>query len=336
MKYAIYHGVKDIEIKEGKLPKCGENDILIRNLRAGICGSDVQAYLRDGDSVMIFKESEFGHEMVSEVVEVGANVNEIECGQWVYPYPIFAKGDGVMRAATVGGFSEYVLVPDCRLNHSVFLLNKQTDLNVLGMVEPFTVGFHAAKRTLADENKTAVVFGAGIIGISAALGLRRQGVKKIMVVDLSDYRLNMAKALDFEVCNSANESLLEKGKIYFGVAHGMFGEVIDADVYVDAVGAKSVIETFMSVAKRCTRLSVVGVHHQPVAIDMMMLTYNEMDIVGSAGYDMEDTKNVIEYFDEATENLAMLVSHEYTLDDLADAIEKSSDVNASMKVMIKY
>lgn len=336
MKYAIYHGVKDIEIKEGEIPKCGENDILIRNLRAGICGSDVQAYLREGDSVRIFKESEFGHEMVSEVMEVGTNIKDIECGQWVYPYPIFAKGDGVMRAATVGGFSEYVLVPDCRLNHSVFLLDKKVNVNVLGMVEPFTVGFHAAKRTLADSSKTGIVFGAGIIGISAALGLRRQGVEKIMVVDLSDYRLNMAKALGFEVCNSSCENLLEKGEAYFGASYNLAGEAIGADVYIDAVGAKSVIDTFMSIGKRYSRLIIVGVHHQLVDLNMMMVTYNEMDIGGSAGYDMEDAKNVIEYFSEAKENLEMLISHEYALDDLTKAIEKSSDANASMKVMIKY
>ena len=124
MKAFVYYGHEDIRLEDLPDPVCGESDIVVKNLYAGICGSDVSAYLHGGDDVLIYKEYEFGHEMVSEVIEVGKNVKDIQVGDRVYPYPMTAKGNP-MRAATVGGFSEYIHIPDCKLNHSVFKVDEQ-------------------------------------------------------------------------------------------------------------------------------------------------------------------------------------------------------------------
>ena len=90
----------------------GDNDIVVRNLYASICGTDVAVY-NHGPNMghRITVGGEFGHEMVSEVVQVGDNVKDIHVGDRVYPYPRLAKGDP-KRSGTVGGFSEYVLIPN--------------------------------------------------------------------------------------------------------------------------------------------------------------------------------------------------------------------------------
>ena len=86
MRAAIYYGQKNVSIKELEIPQAGDNDIVIRNLYASICGTDVAVYMHGpntGHRVTV--GGEFGHEMVSEVVQVGKNVKEIHVGERVYP-----------------------------------------------------------------------------------------------------------------------------------------------------------------------------------------------------------------------------------------------------------
>lgn len=335
MKALIYKGPKSIEMQEIETPICGDNDIIVKNLYAGICGSDVAAYHHGGDDVLIFNGSEFGHEMVSEVVEVGKNVKGIEIGEIVYPYPGTAKDDP-MRAATVGGFSEYVLIPNCQLNHSVFHVDPKISTKVAAMIEPFTVGARAAKLAEPSVEKKAIVFGAGIIGMSAAIALKHAGLEKIMVVDVSNFRLNKAKELGFEICNSSTENLKDKGTEVMGIVKSMFGEFLDVDIYIDATGIAAIPQTYQEFGKSGSILSVVGVHHQPREIDLMTLTYNQQKIVGSAGYDFDDVKTVMEIMKSEQFDLENLVSHEYDQEDLEEGILKASDANSSLKVLIKY
>lgn len=104
MRAAIYNGQKNILLTEMETPKARDNDIVVRNIYANICGTDVAVYLHGpntGHRVTI--SGKFGHEMVSEVVQVGKNVKNIRVGDRVYPYPRLAKGEP-KRAGTVGGF----------------------------------------------------------------------------------------------------------------------------------------------------------------------------------------------------------------------------------------
>ena len=209
MKVAIYQGIKDIEMKEVDMPICGDNDIVIKNIYAAICGSDITAYYHGGDANRIFKGYEFGHEMVSEVVTVGKNVQDFKVGQIVYPYPLSARGDS-SRTATLGGFSQYILCPNVKLNQTVYAVSNKISLKTASLIEPFTVGTRAARRSRPQAGETAIVFGAGAIGISAAIALKYFGCQKVMIVDLSDFRLEKCAKLGFETCNSSKENLKEK------------------------------------------------------------------------------------------------------------------------------
>ena len=165
MRAAIYNGQRDILLTELETPVAGDNDIVVRNLYASICGTDVAVYLHGpntGHKVTV--GGEFGHEMVSEVVQVGRSVKGIHVGDRVYPYPLLAKGDP-RRAGTVGGFSEYVLIPNAELNRQVYAVPEQIPSKVASLIEPFTVGCRAARRAFPKAGENAIVFGAGTIGI---------------------------------------------------------------------------------------------------------------------------------------------------------------------------
>ncbi len=335
MKAAIYNGIYDVVIQELPMPECGDNDIIVKNLYASICGSDVAAYRFGGDLVRIFKGFEFGHEMVSEVVEVGKNVRDIAIGDRVYPYPRAAKAD-ISRSATVGGFSEYVLIPNFELNKSVYLVNESISSKVAALTEPFTVGTCSARKANPQKGQTAIVFGAGAIGISAAIALKHWGIEHIMIVDQSDFRLNIARNFGFETCNSAKADVVSKAQAVFGRMQEYPPIGINVDIYIDAVGVKPVIEQWKAMAKYGCKLVIAGVHHEPVPVDLSQITFFDIQIIGSAGYHPQDVLTVFEIMESGKFDLESLITQEFDLDHINEAILKAASPDESLKVQIKY
>lgn len=85
-----------------------------------------------------FQGEEFGHETVSRVVATEKNIEEFQVGERVYPYPLFAKDD-TSRAGTIGGFSEYILVPNAKRNHSLYSVDDRIPDRIACLTEPFTI-----------------------------------------------------------------------------------------------------------------------------------------------------------------------------------------------------
>lgn len=120
MKVGIYHGQNDVRAEERPMPTIGERDVLIRNLRGGICGTDINI-IKAGSEMGIRFGKEFGHEIVGEVVEVGTAVKDIEMGMRVGVNPVTAKRAGRRYSLEVGGFSQYVVIEDAALHYNLYL-----------------------------------------------------------------------------------------------------------------------------------------------------------------------------------------------------------------------
>ncbi|MGM9616436.1 zinc-dependent alcohol dehydrogenase [Butyricicoccus sp.] len=336
MRAAIYNGQKNILLTELDTPVAGDNDIVIRNLYASICGTDVAVYLHGPNTGhKITVGGEFGHEMVSEVVQTGKNVRGIHVGDRVYPYPRLAKGDP-RRAGTVGGFSEYVLIPNAKCNEQVYLVPDQISSRTACLIEPFTVGFRAARRSGPKSGEHAIVFGAGTIGIAAAIGLKYFGCDKVMLCDGSDFRLEKAKALGFGVCNNSREDLKAAAMEYFGSAPSRYGPTGDVDIYIDAAGAQSVLETYQSIGKIESRMVVVAVAAGKRPVDILEMTYSQHALIGSGGYLPEDVQDVMAAMASGTWDIESIITDEYPWEQLPQAIEKASHVEEALNVIIRY
>lgn len=336
MKAAIYNGKKDILLTELETPEAGENDIVVRNIYASICGTDVAVYLHGADTGhRVSVGGEFGHEMVSEVVQVGKNVKNICVGDRVYPYPRLAKGNP-KRAGTVGGFSEYVLIPNAELNKQVYNVPNQISSKTACLIEPFTVGFRAARRSFPKQDENAIVFGAGTIGIAAAIGLKHFGCNKVMICDYSDFRLQKAKSLGFAICNSNRENLKEVAIEYFGTAPSRFGDTADADIYIDAAGADSILDSYQTIGKIESRMVIVAVLAGKRPVDVLAMTYSQHALIGSGGYFPVDVDDVIKVMDSKKWDIESIITHEFSWEELPQAIEKASQVNEALNVVIRY
>ena len=335
MKAAIYMGKEQIEIRELPMPECGENDVIIENVYSSICGTDVAVFMHGpntGHKITVGEE--FGHETISRVVEVGKNVADFHVGDRVYPYPRYTKND-TKRAGTIGGFSEYILVPEAKIYYSLYPVADNI-LDRLGcLIEPFTVGCRAARRGQPKSGEHAVVFGAGTIGIAAAVSLKYFGMSKVMICDVSDFRLEIANELGFEVCNINSGQYQSITKDYFGKAMSLNGETADIDCFIDAAGAESILELFMEQGKIESRFVSVAVNNAVRNLDLLHMTYAQKSIIGSGGYMPEDVLDVMRIMASKEWDLEKIITHEYPLDELEKAIRMASDTSKSLNVTIK-
>lgn len=336
MKAALYQGQKNIEITDIETPIAGDNDIVIKNLYSSICGTDVAVYNHGPNTGhKISVGGEFGHETVSEVVQVGKNVKDIKIGDRVYPYPRLAKGD-TKRAGTIGGFSEYILIPNAKMNEKVYRVSEKINSKTACLIEPFTIGCRAARRSNPKKGENAIVFGAGTIGISAAIALKYFGCAKVMICDYSDFRLEKAKDLGFEICNNGKEDLNAKAKDLFGEAISALGMTANVDIYIDAAGAETILETYQGMAKVDCRMVIVAVLAGKRPVDLLAMTYGQYALIGSGGYTPEDVSDVMTIMESGRWNIEDIITHEYSLDELAQAIETAGKVNESLNVVIKF
>lgn len=336
MKVALYQGQKNITMTEREMPVAGDHDIVVKNLYASICGTDVAVYLHGPHTGhRITPGSEFGHEMVSQVVQVGKCVHDIQVGDRVYPYPRLAKGDPG-RAGTVGGFSEYVLIPDAEWGRQIYRVPERISSRQASLIEPFTVGCRAARRSFPQAGETAIVFGAGTIGIAAAIALQYFGCSKVLLCDHSDFRLEKARHLGFAVCNNGREDLKAAATAQFGTALSAHGETCNVDIYLDAAGADGLLETYLELGKVDSRMVVVAVKAGLRPVDVLAMTYGQLALIGSGGYNPEDVRDVLAIMESGRWDIESIITQEYPWEQLPQAIEKASEVEQALNVVIRY
>lgn len=336
MKAAVYLGKEHIEIRQLPMPECGDNDVIIENLYSSICGTDIAVFQHgSGTGHRVDIGGEFGHETISRVAAVGKNVTEFTVGERVYPYPLYAKDD-TRRAGTIGGFSEYILIPNAKRNRSLYGVDKTISNRLACLIEPFTVGCRAARRSEPKGKETAVVFGCGTIGMAVAVTLKHFGLEKVMICDYSEFRLNIAQELGFTVCNMGSGDFITSAKEYFGNAPSLKGETANVDIWIDAAGAESVFDLFMEKGKIISRYVSVAVNKALRSLDMLHLTYSQKSIIGSGGYMPEDVETVTDIMKSRKWELEKLITHEFKIDELETAIHTAGDVSSALNVTIRF
>ncbi|MBC2669550.1 zinc-binding dehydrogenase [Novosphingobium piscinae] len=335
-KAAIYRGIGRVDVVDLPYPQCGEHDVIVRNLLTGVCGSDVSAFRQGGDANMIWADHEFGHEALSEVVEIGAKVSGLAIGDHVFVNQGKALRD-MRRMATVGGFSEYVRIPQCEVGYSVLPIDKAIPVRTAVLVEPFVIGTRAAHSLAPGAGKSAIVFGAGIIGMATAIMLRWYGCEQVMVVDLSATRLAHARGFGLLTCDPANEDLKARALAEFGTTTSFLGERCAAQLYVDAIGARAAIDHFAMLAGREASLAIVGVHHAPVPLDLLGLCYSNWRIGGCGTLSTEDALiDILAMMRSQRWDLSSLVTHEFKIDQIAEALAMGGNALAAQKVCVSF
>jgi len=199
------------------------------------------------------------------------------------------------------------------------------------------VARHAVNRTAPKPGDKVVVFGAGPIGLGAAISYKRSGAAHVVVVDVIPSRLEKALAVGADaVINSAEEDMFARLTELHGAAATALGAPRPGtDIYLDAAGVAVVVETALASAKHGATLGIVAVHKKPVAIDFSAILSSEVTIVMSMGYPteiFEVTKDIVEEW----EKFAVIISDRFAFDDVLEALTVAGTPGAADKVVVTF
>ena len=286
MKSIIYKGAGEVVSEEKAVPAPGAGEVLIKVAYAGICGSDMFIY--QGTHPRAQAPLVMGHEF-SGVIEAGHPT--LAKGTPVTAYPLLSCGqcepckNGTPHVCNTlkligidcdGGMAEYVKVPADKVVEIPAGLN----LKLGAFIEPVAVGVHAVRRSGYKPGDTAVVYGAGPIGLCVAACLSYFGASRVLVIEANPYRLEIARKLGFTPIDAAHDDILAQVKAHTGG--------LCADYAFDCAAHPSVQNTLMDVIKVRGTAVVVGSYKKPPEVDLLKVEFKELTLIGIRVYERRD------------------------------------------------
>ena len=342
MKVAVMLGIGKMGFEERDIPQPKDDEVLVKLEYVGICGSDLHYYESGAIGDYVVKPPfVLGHEPGGTVVEVGKNVTHLKVGDRVALEPGKTCGhcefckqgkynlcpDVVFFATPPvdGVFQEYVA-------HEAGLCFKLPD-NVSTMegalIEPLAVGFHAARQGGAQAGQVAVVTGAGCIGLVSMMALKAMGVSKVYSVDVMDKRLDKALELGADgVINGSREDAVKKVMELTG---GM-----GCDLVIETAGTEITTRQAVQMTKKGSTIVLVG-YSKTGEIKMPISLALDKELTFKTVFRYRHIYPMaIDAVASGRVNLKGIVTNEFALDDIQEAMDESVNNKADIvKAVVK-
>ncbi len=287
MKALLLSKYRHLEIADMPTPKPGPDEVLVRVAACGICGSDVHGY--DGSSGRRIPPLVMGHEAAGAVAALGSTVTDLTVGDRVAldstifcgTCPSCLRGEinlcdqrrvlGVSCAdyRRAGAFAEFVLVP----RRVVHRLPESLSFSDAAMLEAVSVALHAVSLSNIVAGETALVLGAGMIGLLSAQALRVAGCSSVYVADVDASRLKLANSLGAKPVLARGESIVSQIAALTG-GRGV-------DVAVEAVGLDETVRTAIDCVIKGGRVTLVGNVSPEVTLPLQKVVTRQIRLQGS-------------------------------------------------------
>ena len=340
MKAIVYEGPGRLLVKDVPKPPAGPSDVLIKVSAAGICGSDLE--MARGNRPSVVPPRIPGHEVSGQVVEIGEETARFKIGDRVVVEPILSCGAcrncmagrynicKDLRFVGVnadGAFAEFLAMPESR----VHMIPDRFSFEEAAVLEPTAVGVHIVKRAGISPADTVVILGAGPIGLQIAQVAKSTGAGHIIMTDVLDHRLDLAKRLaaDFTINPTREDPLEHVNQITDGEG---------ADVVIEAVGKSETILQTMDLVRVGGRILVGGLSVERFVTEpptfWMRQLLKEVTVESSRSYGAGDWIAAIALASRGNINCEALVTHRFPLDDALRAYEiADKKLENSMKVL---
>jgi L-iditol 2-dehydrogenase len=289
MKALLLSEYSRLDLVEVPMPRPGAGEVLVKVEACGICGSDVHGY--DGSSGRRIPPVIMGHEAAGVIAAAGPGVTDLREGQPVtFDSTLYCgeceycqRGEmnlclkrEVLGVSTPdfkrqGAFAEYVVLP----RRVIHVLPEKLDFAHAAMVEPLSVALHAVKLSNLPEKGSALVIGAGMIGLLVVQSLKHEGCTSIIVSDIDDSRLALAKELGATVTINAKSvdtvAEVQRHTDGFGV-----------DVALEAVGSTPTVKTAIESVRRGGTVTLIGNIAPTVEIPLQVVVSRQLRLQGTA------------------------------------------------------
>lgn len=342
MKVAVMNGIGKMDLIERDIPIVKENEVLVKLDYVGICGSDLH-YYENGHIGDYIVEPPFvlGHEPGGVVVEVGNKVKHLNIGDRVALEPGKTCGHcefcktgrynlcpDVIFFATPpvdGVFQEYV----AHEADLCFKLPENVSTLEGALIEPLAVGFHAAIQGGARIGQTAVVMGAGCIGLVSMMALKAMGVSNVYVVDIMEKRLEKALELGATGIINAKEKNAIEEVMKITNNNG-------CDLVIETAGTEITTVQAIHMAKKGSNIVLVG-YSKSGEMTLPMSLVLDKELTFKTVFRYRHIYNMaIEAVASGKVNLKGIITNEFDLDDVQKAMDYSVNNKADIvKAVIK-
>lgn len=343
MKAAVFHDVKDIRVEEVEIPSYGETQVRVQVEWAGICGSDLGVYhygLGDQPHPITGHKPPtiLGHEFSGTIVEVGKEVRHFKAGDRVAVEPLIfcrecssctsgfynqCQQVGFIGLQRHGGFAKYVTV-DEKMLHA---LPDHVSFEEGALVEPTAVSFYGVKESKLKVGDSVIIYGAGPIGLLTLLCAKAAGAAKIVVVDISEDRLQKAKELGAsDVIRGDQEDLVTR---ILEITNG------GADVIFDCAGVQMTVNNALYTAKLGAEIVLLATFKKPIEIDSNILMFKALHITSTLAY-RNVFPTVIQLISEGRLDVKPVVTAKIDLDNIVeDGFETLIHDIKQSKILVK-
>jgi 2-desacetyl-2-hydroxyethyl bacteriochlorophyllide A dehydrogenase len=310
-------------VSEIDAPVPGPDEVVIKVAGCGICGTDLSLYHGSPGLIAEMKPSfplVVGHEFAGEVVERGADVRDLQPGEWVTvnPHlycgacPACARGQEeicanrpIISFHRPGGAAEYVAVRA----RNAYRLPRAVAETVGALGEPLAVAVHALERVPPDPGDRVLIIGAGPIGLLLGVACQEAGCDSLVLSGLPEDapRLRLAEALGIAtaVSGPALEEAVQGGGI---------------DLIYEAAGSAASLASGLGLLRAGGRLSALGIPPTPVPVDLANLVLAQKAVIGTRGYTPRSWSRAVQLLTARGSDLQTLVTHRVALEDYEKAM----------------
>jgi threonine 3-dehydrogenase len=302
-------------LEEVPIPEFGINDVLIRVLMTGICGTDLHIYNWDEWArATISVPLVIGHEFVGEIVSVGSNVNDFHPGEIVSGEGhvvcgrcrnclagrrhicAHAMGVGVNRP---GAFAEYIALP----MSNIWRHHGKVNLEIASIFDPFGNAVHTAL-SFPVLGEDVLITGAGPIGIMAAAVVRHAGARYVVITDVNPKRLQLAEKMGVTLAVNTTETRLSDVQKKLGMHEGF-------DVGLEMSGNAGAFREMLANMSHGAKIAMLGIPPSEMAIDWNQVIFNMLTIKGIYGREMYETWYKMTVMLESGLDISAVITHRF-------------------------
>lgn len=336
MKAAIWKSINNIVVKEIDIPKIENGEVLIKVAYAGICGSDITIF--NGKHLTAKPPVILGHEFSGLIAE--SKSLYFKKGDRVVVEPLISCGicksciEGnyhicsnlkLLGIHENGAFADYIKADA----NKTLKIPDNIQLLEAAMIEPFSVALHSIDSSHMKIGDSVLVVGAGLIGAMTGLLALYHGARKVIISDLSEFRLNFAKKLGMITFNPNNNGDLTKYILDNTDNNGI-------DIAFECAGIASSVKACLNSLGIKGKLIQVGIPKELIETDYRNIAYKEQEIIGVRIYSKGVFMRAINFLSDRNIILKDFVSDIFNLDNIIKAFECTNDKNKCLKALIKF
>jgi L-iditol 2-dehydrogenase len=338
MLAAFYYNNKDVRVEEIPIPRIGDEEVLLKVMASGICGSDVIEWYRVPKAPVVL-----GHEATGVIDKVGNKVKDVKVGERVFVshhvpcnHCTYCKRGYHTACHTLhttnyypGGFAQYIQVPKINVELGIYKLPDSMSFEEGTFVEPLACVSRSQRLANLEKDDTLLIIGSGISGILHFQLAKLRGLQNIIVADINHHRLEIAKKFGAHHGIDAKKNLPENLKL-INNGHLANQVIVCTGAAQAAMSALDCVDNggtimFFAVPDPSVRLSV----------PINQFWRNEITIMTSYGAAPNDLQDSLSYLGTGKLNVKEMITHRLSLREAQEGFRLMAEADTSMKVILQ-